>query len=507
MPRKLIPLCLMSWLIVPLAFAATASEPEEPAPLPEVALDFPFVSTHSGEFNGKRITYTAMVDAIDVTDAQGKPGARIVSTSYIADSGAAPEQRPVMFVFNGGPISPSVYLHMGAFGPKRVAFSEDLSADASAAPLEDNPYSILDVTDLVYFDPASTGFSRTLPGKAPEDYFSVGADAQQTAAFVAAWLAAHGRTASPTYLFGESYGTNRAAETARQLAELPEPVLLDGVILFGQAVNIIEYAQRPHNIISYVVSLPTLAALGWYHNKAGVNRGDAAGDETASLDAFVEAAWQYAQTDYLLALFQGNALSPEQLQAVAERLEYFTGLSAQYFVDQNLRVSKQAYRAEILKNEGLLIGYSDGRYVAEVIEGEASPDPAMQLVIALKDAFPTYLVNDLGLPSAEAYVFDSPVKGLDEWDWGGQSPFDRFDYGVGLTTLQEKHPGARVMVSAGYYDTMTTTGASRYYVEQESWPGQPALLEFYIGGHMAYSDENSAREMAEDLRTMILASE
>jgi carboxypeptidase C (cathepsin A) len=389
---------------------------------------------------------------------------------------------------------------MGAFGPKRVAFPDDLLSDPVTAPLVDNPHSILDVVDLVYFDPAGTGFSRTLPGKPLEDYFSIAADGQQTAAFIAAWLQSNGRADSPAYVFGESYGTNRAVETADQLAQLPKPILLDGVVLFGQAVNIIEYAQRPLNIISYVVSLPTLAAIGWYHGKAN-HRG-------ADLEAFVESAWQYAQTDYLDALFQGNTLPPERMLEVAERLEQFTGLSSEVFVEKRLRVSKEAYRVELFKVEGLVIGRSDGRYVgpaqSEGAEaGTAPPDPAEGLPRALAEAFRAYLVSDLGLPSAQEYLTDSPVKGLDDWDWKDHTPFAQFAYGDALNALLEKNPRARVLVAAGHFDTMTTTGASRYLLNQATWPQERATLKTYRGGHMAYSIEESARELAEDLRALV----
>ena len=157
--------------------APVATEPPPPQPPPEptagripvTGVTFPVITRHEGVFNGKRIAYTATVGALDVNDADGKPGARIVSTSYVADHEPGKADRPIMFVWNGGPISASPYLHLGAFGPKRVAFPDDLSADPGQAPLIDNPHSILYVADLVYFDPAGTGFSRTLPGKKLEE--------------------------------------------------------------------------------------------------------------------------------------------------------------------------------------------------------------------------------------------------------------------------------------------------------------------------------------------------
>jgi carboxypeptidase C (cathepsin A) len=489
--------------------AAPQTEPQsvpadEPGRQPVTGIDWPVVTRHTGVFNGQRVAYTATVAPLEVSDADGGPAARIVSTAYLADDVPDPVTRPVMFVWNGGPISPSVYLHMGAFGPKRVAFPDDLTADAAAAPLVDNPHSILDVADLVYFDPAGTGFSRTVPGKPLEAYFSVAADGQQTAAFIAAWLKQRGRLDSPVFIFGESYGTNRAVEAAGQLAQLPEPVLLDGVVLFGQAVNIIEYAQRPHNIISYVVSLPTLAAIGWHHGKA-----DTGG---ASLDDFVAAAWTYAQSDYLDALFQGSALPPARMREVAGQLERFTGLRAAVFLEHRLRVSKELYRVELFRDEGLVIGRSDGRYVGpakppEGDVGQGPPDPAFVLAETLAEAFRGYLVRDLGLPSAEQYVTASPVQGLNGWDWAERTPFSRFDYGDALDVLFEKHPGARVLVTAGYYDTMTTIGASRYLVDQETWPREQVDLKLYRGGHMAYSIEASARQMAADLRELIAAAQ
>ena len=472
---------------------------------PVDGIAFPIVTRHQGRFNGQSVSYTASVGELEVQDDKGNAGARIVSTSYVVDALPGAPPRPVMFVFNGGPISPSVYLHMGAFGPRRVAFADDLNADPASAPLVDNPYCILDVTDLVYFDPAGTGFSRTVPGKALEDYFSIEADGQQTAAFIAQWLKANQRSDSPAYIFGESYGTNRAVETAGQLAKLPEPVLLDGVVLFGEAVNIIEYAQRPNNIISYVVSLPTLAALGWYHNKA-----DSADTD---FETFVESAWQYAQTVYLGALFQGNTLPPDRLNEIAQRLEQFTGLRSEYFVEKRLRVSKEAYRVELFKNEGLILGRSDGRYVgptkAEGVEstGDGPPDPAVALPEALAKAFRDYLVSDLGVASAEQYVTASPVQGLSDWGWSGSTPFSPFAYGDALSVLLEKNPRSRVLVAAGYFDTMTTIGASRYLVNQEAWPAERVTLKYYRGGHMAYSIEDSARQMAGDLRKFILAGQ
>ncbi|MFD2781803.1 hypothetical protein ACFS32_12630 [Novosphingobium pokkalii] len=270
-------------------------------PLPPTVLATPVITHHKGTFGGQTVAYTARVEATEVKTADG--AARLVSFAYLRD-GANPATRPVLFAFNGGPIVASAYVHVGGLGPRRAAFPDDIAADPAKVTLADNPASPLDAADLVFVDPASTGFSTVAPGTDPHAFWSVRADAAQVAAFIRAWLAAHGRTGAPVYVLGESYGTNRACEIARQLAQGPDPLPLAGVVLYGQAANIIEYAQRPANVTSYVASLPTLAAIAWYHGKA--DRQDPA-FQGMDLPAFLAAARAFAKGDYLTVLYQGSA--------------------------------------------------------------------------------------------------------------------------------------------------------------------------------------------------------
>jgi carboxypeptidase C (cathepsin A) len=462
---------------------------------PEAALRAPVVTHHTGRFNGREVSYTATVSEIEVPDASGKPGARIVSTAYVAQGTQDPARRPVLFLFNGGPIVPSVYLHMGSFGPKRVAFPDDVKADPATFRTVENPYSLLDMADLVFFDPAGTGYSRPAPGKKLEEYFSVQADGQQTAAFIAAWLKQNGRMASPKYVLGESYGTLRAPEAGRQLAEMPEPILLDGMILVGQAVNIIEYSQRPGNIISYVVSLPTLAALAWYHGKAGRSG--------YTFEEFHDAAREYARTEYLTALFRGNTLPEEERAKVARRLEEFSGLSADYYLAHNLRITKNEYRVELLRKEGLVLGLNDGRYTALRTEKGGAVDPSDVLAQAVAKAFEAYRRDDLKVTWTDPYVTTSPAKGFEAWGWGATTPFSDWPYGSSISLLMKRHPRFRLMMATGYHDTQTTTGAAEYAVTQADWPKDRVWLKCYDGGHMLYSVEATARKFADDLRAFM----
>lgn len=475
-------------LLFVLAGAASAA-----APVDELAVRAPVVTRHAGVFNGTRVAYTATVLELLVADAEGRPGAKIVSTAYVAEDPGDPARRPVLFVFNGGPISPSAYLHMGMFGPRRVAVPDDLAADPATFRVVDNPYTLLDVADIVFFDPAGTGFSRVVPGKHPRDYFSVVADGQQTAAFVTAWLQAHGRTGAPAWLFGESYGTMRAAEAARQLAEAGDS--LAGVALFGQALNIVEFAQRPGNILSYVVSLPTLTALGVYHGKV-----DSRGRDLAAL---LDESAAFAGDEYLEALFMGSALAPRERERVARRLEALSGIPAEFYLAHDLRISKERYRTELLADRHLILGRSDGRYAAPVTEKGNAFDPSDVVPAAYLRAFEPHLREFLGVAWDDEYVTKSPVKGLEDWSWGATSPFSDWPYMQLIAIAMEKNPDFRVLVGNGIHDTSTTIGAARYAVRQSGWPAERTRLEFYFGGHMAYSIEDTLKRMTDDLRELI----
>jgi carboxypeptidase C (cathepsin A) len=382
-------------------------------------------------------------------------------------------------------------------GPKRVAVPDDLTADPASYPLVDNPYSPLDTTDLVFVDPASTGYSRVLPGTAPESYHSVVADGQQVTALIVAWLTRHERLSSPVYLLGESYGTVRAAEVAGQLAELPQPVLLAGVVLMGQAINIIEYCQRPRNIISYVVSLPTLAALAWYHQK--VDRKD------RTFEQFIDEARRFAQTDYLKALFQGRSIDPAERDRVAERLEELSGISAAYYREHDLRITKEQFRGELLKSRGLLLGRIDGRYVAPMTEKGLASDPSEVFMGSFKRLFAKYVHDDLKVDWTDEYISSADV--MENWKWGGTSPFSDWPYTDRLSKMMKASPRFRVMIGNGYYDTQTTVGAAEYAARQAGWPEGRATLAFYEGGHVPYIIERSAKKFTDDIRSFVRSTQ
>jgi carboxypeptidase C (cathepsin A) len=437
--------------------------------------------------------YTVTVEGVELPDSQGKAASRVVSIAYVAEKAAA--NRPVMFVSNGGPIASSQFLHIGVMGPKRLAVPDDLRADPATFALVDNSYSPLDSTDLVFVDPPGTGFSRVLPGVPPRAFYTVAADAQQFTAFISQWLKAHNRLGSPVYLLGESYATVRFAEVAAQLAELREPILTSGVVMMGQAVNIAEYSQRPQNIISYVVSLPTLAAIAWYHGKVKNSK--------APLEQVVTEAWAYAQSDYLGALFQGNELSDATRDRVAARLEELTGIPAAYYREHSLRITKERFRGELLKDRGILIGRRDARYVGPMTDKGLAADPFEAVAPAFERTFAQYLSKDLGVKWPEHYIGIAEVKSFEEWGWGGTTPFSDWPYTQRLSKAMSANPQMRIFLGNGFYDTQTTVGAATLAARQAGWPKDRVSQYFYEGGHLPYTVESAARRIAADVRSFV----
>ena len=493
-PRTNLRFALLAAL-VSAGFSALPLRAEAPA-IVTAPVDRPAVVTrHAGTFGGQRIAYTATVEGLTVSTA-GHEAARVVSFAYTRD-GADRAARPVLFLFNGGPIAASQYLHVGGLGPRRVGYPDDVTADPARFRLIDNAFSPLDAVDLVFVDPASTGFSRVAPGTDPRAYFSVEADARQFAQFIRAWLKAKGRTGAPVYLFGESYGTNRAAEIARQLAGGPDPLPLAGIFLYGQAVNITEYAQRPANVTSYVASLPTLAAIAWHHDRAE-RRG-------RPFDAFLADAGRFAKGDYLATLYAGSAAPEADRRRVAGRLAEFTGISADWYLANGLRITKERYRVELLQDRGLLLGRSDARYAAPLTEAGGAADPSDVVSSAAERFFAQYLRQDLKVAWSDPYVAQAEA-GFGGWDWGPGSalgPFGDWPYHEGITRMMARNPDFRVVIGNGLYDTQTTMGAAELLATQSGWDPARVTLRFYDGGHMGYSVAATARAIADDIRALV----
>lgn len=476
--------------------AAVQAQPETQlaAPTPLRA----YTSEHSGTFNGVKLRYTATVGETILQDETGTPTASMFSTSYVRKGVKAKDlpRRPVLFLFNGGPGSASMWLHVGAFGPKRVKLPQDIAADVKPPfELVDNSYTVLDVADIVLIDPPETGYSRVLKGVDPLQFRSAAGDAKAIAQLIAKWSEANGRDSSPQYVLGESYGTIRAALVAEELSK-KHP--LAGLMLVGQAVNIVETVQRAGNIVGYAVNLPALTTIAAYHGRIAV-----AG---RSQQALLDESYQFAMNDYLTALAQGNQLPRQRREQIAARLEALTGISAEYYLAHGLVISKQDFRVELLKDRGLILGMYDARYTGPApAPGKNAGDPSLKVQPAFIAAVTDHLKNNLHVTLNEEYrPADAAVRGPNAWDYGAPpSPFSDYDFPSAISRVMSAQPRFRLMLGTGLYDTTTTFGPVRYMVSRSDWPADRVVLHTYEGGHMSYTNEAALKALTADVRAFI----
>src|ERR1700712_2390146 len=294
---------------------------------PLVAASTEFSTQHVTKLAGGPVRYQANVEQFVVDDAAGKPAARLVTTSYVRKDVGDLAHRPVVFLFNGGPSASAIGLHV-QFGPLEECPAQD-RVKGAAICFQDNPESLIDVADLVMFDPVETGYSRMLPGAAPDYFYSAEGDADALAQLVEQWLTAHHREHSPRYLLGESYGSIRQVLAADLLRKRGTPI--SGEIIFGDSIFLMETSRRTHNIVSTAASLPLLAMTAAFHGKA-----DKHGKSDA---AFLDEVYAFAMQDYLPALAKGYDLGEHERHTMAEKLQGYTGIASSYFLDNGLAIS------------------------------------------------------------------------------------------------------------------------------------------------------------------------
>jgi carboxypeptidase C (cathepsin A) len=427
------------------------------------------------------------------------------SMFYVAyfKKGVSAEQRPVTFLFNGGPGSATVWLHMGAVGPRRVITSDDSHTPAAPYQLVNNSFSLLDASDLVFIDAPGTGFSRIAGKDKDKAFWGMDADAHAFAEFIKLFLTQHGRWNSPKYLFGESYGTPRAAVVANELAS-DDSIDLNGVIMLSQILNfdlsIDDPDRNPGADEAYVVSLPTYAATAWYHNRL-------AGTRPAELEPFLHEVEHFATTDYAQALQQGNELDPAREQAIAAQMARYTGLSADYIVKSNLRVNGGQFEQQLQLAEGLTTGRLDSRFsgpAIDLLDKEADYDPQSAAISSAYVAvFNTYVRDSLHFTTDLRY-FPINEEANAHWDLRhkqpGQGEAARGSANVlnDLAYAMKQNPGLKIMVNGGYFDLATPYYEGWY--EMHHLPIPPSLqgnieYKYYQSGHMVYAHQQSLQEL------------
>jgi carboxypeptidase C (cathepsin A) len=469
---------------------------QAPAPVPEPIVS---VTRHSGTFGGQRVNYTATASETYLKAADGTPKASIFSTAYVKEP--RDPNRPVAFLFNGGPGSGSVWLHMGAFGPKRVAIPSDARDDgAPPFPILDNPDSLLDATDIVFIDPVGTGFSRPLGKTEGKEYWGVTQDAKSVAEFIRIWLGENGRWNSPKFLGGESYGTTRSAAVVNQLEGAFNDVSLNGIILISTILDFGAQAYVPGNEMSYVFYLPSMAAAAFHHGKAPT--------DAATLEAFVQEARDFAGGDYALALFKGQKLQGEERAAIRRRLARFTGLSERFLEAADLRVSDQRFYKELLRDKGLAIGRLDARYTGRDYDnaGETPDnDPSFYGIDAgYTAALNSWVREGLKFRTDRQY---STIGGVGDWDWdlkdqGGEQKYYK-NVAPYIGRAMRENSGLRVFVGQGYFDFATPFFGAEYSLSRTGIPQDRIVYRYYGSGHMMYVRDEDRAKLSRDIREFI----
>jgi carboxypeptidase C (cathepsin A) len=481
-------------------------EKEKPAePTPPPPKEESSVTEHSIKIAGQTIPYKAIAGTILLKNEKDEPQALIYSTSYIRTDSKDVSQRPISFIYNGGPGSASVWLHVGAFGPRRV-----ITANAEHTPpppykLQDNQATLLDKTDMVFLDPVGTGFSHAVGKAQDKDFWGVDQDVKSLAQFITLYVSRNGRWNSPKFLIGESYGTFRSAALGNYLQE-HDGMDFNGIDLISSVLDLGTISFQPGSDMPYVFYLPSYAATAWYHKVLK--------DRPDNLIAFVEDARKFAQSEYAPVLLKGTKLTAAEKADMAKKLSRYTGLSEDYLIKANLRVTLGQFMEELQRNRGLTTGRLDSRYTGltyDLLSEFAESDPQSSAVTgAFTAAFNTYVRDELKFGQDKTYHAISEGVGAN-WDWKHQSGRRGFFPGSpnvegDLVQALLSNPHLQVEVENGYYDMATPFFATEYTMDHLGLPEQlqkNIRLQYYDAGHMMYLRDEDLAKLKSNIGTFI----
>ena len=453
------------------------------------------VTRHKVTIDGKSISYTATASQQPMVNDAGEAEAEIFSISYAADNPSG-KRRPLLFVFNGGPGAASVWLHLGAMGPRRVEMLPDGNMPAPPFKITDNAYSWLDQADLVFVDPVGTGYSRAAKPDLTKNFTSVRSDIESLGKFIRLYLTRNERWNSPIFLVGESYGTFRAAGLSEQLVE--HGIALNGIILVSSILNLQTTSFDNGNDLPYQLFLPSYTATAWYHKKLSP-------DLQADLERTLLDAETWAATDYQAALNKGDRLTSQERRETAAKLARFTGLAPAYVENRDLRIDSRGFVRELLRDRGQVVGYMDSRFAAANLEPSASSgfDPT---IATIRPPFTAtingYLRDELGFQSDLEYL--TLGGGIGHWDWEAKNSYA--DTSENLRNTFAKNPYMKVFVASGCFDLATPHFATEYTMAHLGLT--PALrknitMRRYQSGHMMYLESGSLAQLKRDVAEFI----
>ena len=478
--------------------AEKASEQDKEKEKDKKAEEKPVVTQHELRTSGKVLRYSVTAGMMPLKDEAGETEANVFFMAYVAERPGGAEKRPLIFSFNGGPGSSSVWLHLGALGPKRVKMQDDGAMPAPPYQLVDNEATWLELADLVFIDPVGTGFSRATKPELGKKFWGLQGDIESVGEFIRLYITRYERWASPLFLVGESYGTTRAAGLAGHLVE--RGIAFNGIMLVSSILNFQTARFTVGNDLPYPLFLPTYTATAWYHKKLAPELQADLGKTLAEVEA-------WAASEYPVALGKGSRLVAAERQAVAQRLARYTGLSERYVDQADLRIEIQRFCKELLRDQKKTVGRLDSRFTGsdeDVVSERPEFDPSMAAIRPPYTAmFNHYVRTSLRYETDLVYYILG--GGIGTWDWG-QVGFGAADTSEALRSAFAKNPDMKLFVASGHYDLATPYYATEYtlaHMGLDATQRARVTTAYYEAGHMMYIHTAELAKLKRDVAAFV----
>jgi carboxypeptidase C (cathepsin A) len=500
MPKIVAASILLTFFLIQTAFikAQTPSPTPAASPRPAQIEESPVVTKHSIRAGNRQLDYTVTTGLMPLKNREGETEARVFFMAYTLDNVPNPSTRPLMFSFNGGPGSASVWLHLGALGPKRVRMQDDGMMPAPPYELVDNPETWLTETDLVFIDPVGTGYSRVTKQDQAAKFFSVNGDIESIGEFIRLYLTRHERWRSPLFLVGESYGTTRAAGLSNYLFE--KGIALNGIALVSTVMNFQTIRFNEGNDLTYALIFPSYAATAWYHKKLPLEM------QRKPLREVLREAEDFAAGELTVALAKGDRMNGTEKQRMLDRFAALTGLDKTFVDNSDFRVELGSFNKELLRDRKRTTGRLDSRFTGIDREaGGTNPDfdPSMTAIRPpYTAAFNDYVRRDLGFKSdLEYYILGG---GIGQWNWNTNNNYA--ETSTALKTAMAKNPFMKLFVASGYYDMATPYFAAEHTLATMNLDPQlkrNVTVAYYEAGHMMYIEKNSLEKLKKDVTAFV----
>ncbi len=464
-----------------------------------------FESNGKITLHGEEISYHTVSEDNVFYSADGKPIASVFSYSYFRDGVVDLTKRPVIFGYNGGPGSSCMYVHAGFLGTRRLSYGDpDRPTALGPYTVIDNPDCLLDVADIVLIDPVGTGYGVLLDEEKKDQFFGIEEDAEALLTFIESWLHRYNRWLSPKYLVGESYGCTRSATAAGIAAtsgkERSYGVAFDGIVMIGNTVTVGEYFGEGIPVETSVLGFPTYAGVNWYHNHPS----------SQTVEDFVMEAKKFADTEYVLALYKGEALTKEEREHIIERVTYYTGVSREYLEKRDLKIEDNTFRGEVIKSKGKAVSRYDGRvtrplYASQLVEESETGLWDDATADRWNPYFYAAVTGDL-FPKLNIKLDRAYISSCSYWKtWNKKAPMGTT--AEQLRNAMQRTPGMRTFFANGWFDVCTEFGYVWHTLDHAGLPKDRISVKGYPSGHMIYIGEDNVHALCDDIRKFVTGND